>query len=87
MVRAASVSPTSPSLSAYPRPIPAGQLYVDLLKDYLVDAEDWQVLVRALRTSPQRPPQGDLWDTLAWAQQDPAGRALAIDWASLSPWR
>ena len=52
------------------------QLLVDLLKDHLVDPDDWQVLVRALNASLQRPHESSLWDTQAWTQQDPAGRAL-----------
>jgi hypothetical protein len=63
------------------------QLYLNLLKDYQVDADDWRCLVRALHTAAQRPAEGSLWDLLAWTQQDPAGRALGLDWASPPPWR
>ncbi len=87
MARAATRDPKSLILPAYPRPIPAAQFFVDLLKDHLVDPDDWQFLVQALNASVQRPPEGSLWDFQAWTQQDPAGRALAIDWVRRPPWR
>jgi hypothetical protein len=72
-------------LRAHARPISAAQLYVDLLKDYRIDADDWQVLVRALHEGSQRP-VGSLWDYLTWTQQAAPGRALGIDWVGNTPW-
>jgi len=72
---------------AYPKPIPPAQLYADLLKDYLVDPEGWQVLVRALNTSAQRPPSSSLWDNPSLTQPDSANRTWGIDWTSPPPWR
>jgi hypothetical protein len=86
IVRATSAMSAPLSLPAYARPVSVAQLYVDLLKSYQVGEDDWQVLVDALCTSAQRPPRATLWDYWAWTQQDAAGRALAIDWASQPPW-
>jgi hypothetical protein len=83
--RAALVRELVRATSAQPSPM--AQLYLNLLKDYRVDADDWRCLVRALHTAAQRPAEGSLWDLLAWTQQDPAGRALGLDWASPPPWR
>jgi hypothetical protein len=83
--RAALVRELVRATSAQPSPM--AQLYLNLLKDYQVDADDWRCLVRALHTAAQRPAEGSLWDLLAWTQQDPAGRALGLDWASPPPWR
>ena len=86
IVRATSAWPSTLALSTYKRAIPAQQLYVDLLKEPWVFAEEWQVLVGALQATSGLPTGGNLWSYLAWSEQNAAGRSLGLDWQSAPPW-
>ena len=75
------------TLAAYRRAIPIQQLYVDLLKRFFVNEDDWKVLVRALQTTSGRPTESSLWEYVIWTEQDSSGRSLGLDWDSPPPQR
>lgn len=73
------------TLAAYERPISVQQLYVDLLKEFLVDDDAWRALVRGLLSTSGRPANTDVWDYADWTEHSDEGRSLAVDWNSPPP--
>jgi hypothetical protein len=74
------------ALGALKRPVSVQQLYIDLLKECFVGAEEWKLLVQALQTASGRSTDSGLWDYVTWTEQNDAGRALGLDWNRPPPW-